>query len=200
MSLESSPDTPLDMADVRTWFNANAHETRVIALMSPTCGFCQIGHKAYATLFAWLDGAPLAGLRVWSPWFPADTPESAAEESGTFTDARVADRWDGTRVLGKAFAATLGLRAPAWDTYVIYAPGIEWAEGEDPSAPTLWQHQLWEPWGAPPENYLSPSRLWWSLIGLVGWERKEFIDAGAQFVDELARSPSPERLRITSEE
>ncbi len=179
----------------KEWFNANTDNVRFVALMSPTCGFCVTGHQAFSTLMSWLDGAPIVGARVWSPWFPADDEAAARKTAATYTDPRVVDHWDPERKLGILAQERLRLLAPAWDTYLVFDRGVTWDEGPMP-APGEWQHQLWPSWGAPQDRLLRPGHLFWELVERVGWDRAEYAEFGDAFVKRLAGDPDPASVRI----
>jgi hypothetical protein len=57
-------------------------------------------------------------------------------------DERAAHYWDPERQVGAAFQRHIAnLSSPAWDVWMLFAPGILW-EDEIPPAPTWWEHQL----------------------------------------------------------
>jgi hypothetical protein len=47
---------------------------------------------------------------------------------------------------------------PAWDVYLVYAPGVRW-EGDTPPTPTFWMHQLTADTGADQRYCLDPAVL-----------------------------------------
>jgi len=101
----------------------------------------------------------MAGLVVWVPMLAGDDDIAASTQTEGWMDQRVKHWWDGDRDVSKVFGHGLGLESPAWDVYLLYAPGIRW-EGEQPPAPCYWMHQLAGP-GADPAFLLGPdpSRL-----------------------------------------
>lgn len=58
------------------------------------------------------------------------------------SDSRVRHFYDPERRVGEAIAHSLGGREGevAWDIYLFYEAGNEWAKG--PPAPSAWMHQL----------------------------------------------------------
>ncbi|MGH9382312.1 MAG: hypothetical protein ACRD2Z_17135 [Thermoanaerobaculia bacterium] len=56
---------------------------------------------------------------------------------------RVLHYWDGEKRVGAAIQAQVaGLDEPAWDFWMLYAPGVTWGTEEAP-APDWWEHRLW---------------------------------------------------------
>jgi hypothetical protein len=56
---------------------------------------------------------------------------------------RVRHYWDGEKRVGAAVRALIkGLEDPAWDFWMLYAPGATWAKDKTPE-PDWWEHQLW---------------------------------------------------------
>ena len=57
-------------------------------------------------------------------------------------DERVAHYWDPDLRVGAAYQRHIAdLESPAWDVWMLFAPGVVWDE-ETPPAPTWWEHQL----------------------------------------------------------
>lgn len=79
---------------------------------------------------------------IWTPILPSDhgiTPECRTR----LPDPRVRHWWDENRWARRAFREPLKLpeRTPAWDVYLVYAPGVRW-ENKVPPPPTFFMHQL----------------------------------------------------------
>jgi hypothetical protein len=84
----------------------------------------------------------LAVYSVWEPILRTDDERSSRKATALFPDARVANYWAGGRQLGEAFQPAIDLRGePAWDVYLVYAPGVAW-EGDAPPRPEYFMHQL----------------------------------------------------------
>lgn len=79
---------------------------------------------------------------IWTPILPTDLGITE-EARSRLPDARVRHWWDRDRWGQTAFRTPLKLPAgtPAWDVYLIYAPGARWP-GARPPVPTFWMHQL----------------------------------------------------------
>lgn len=142
---------------LRKEFNDSSDRVRVVALLSPTCGFCQKGQRVVESVFEKYPGNPrLRGFVVWLPMLPNDSEKTAGLQAGSFVDSRVVQQWDGDRAAGNLLAKTLALKGNAWDVYLLYAPGVKWV-GEAPPAPTFWMHQLRADTGADQRICLNPT-------------------------------------------
>ena len=85
---------------------------------------------------------------------------------------RVRHYWDGEQRVGQAVTPLLeGLDIPAWDVWMLYAPGTTWGDGVAP-APDWWEHQLNALWDRRPDRRLEADRF-------------------AAKAEELTRSPEP---------
>jgi hypothetical protein len=72
----------------------------------------------------------------------ADNLEAAIAQEAFYQDERIAQVWDGERILGTLVAETLKLSVlVAWDVYLLYLPGAVWKGGLLPT-PAFWMHQL----------------------------------------------------------
>lgn len=79
---------------------------------------------------------------VWEPILKTDDERSARKAVTLFPDKRVKHYWVHSRAVGKLFQLPIDLEGePAWDVYIVYAPGIVW-EGDTPPEPTFFMHQL----------------------------------------------------------
>jgi hypothetical protein len=138
-------------------FNRARNRVRVVALLSPTCGACQHGQRVVQTVFAKFSGDErLRGFVVWLPMLSSDSERAAANQAAAFTDRRLRQEWDAKRSSGALLARTLKLQGPAWDVYLLYAPGVKWT-GENPPPPTFWMHQLRVENGADQSMCLNPA-------------------------------------------
>jgi hypothetical protein len=130
-----------DAASLRAAFNASAADTRVLALVSPTCGTCLLGATTMENdVFAKISSTRLRGFIVWVPKLGAHQHDVAGA-TPTVPDLRATHYWDGTSYLVHAYPAVLGLDADAWDVYLIYPPGVQWT-GTAPPKPSYWMQQL----------------------------------------------------------
>lgn len=153
--------------DLRDAFNHQSRSARVVAILSPTCAGCRLGHAVVKTLFDAMDAPTLRGFIDWVPMMAGDDAEAADAQADTLRDPRILEGWDGDRRVAEAFTRTLGLKRMAWDCYLLYAPGVRW-EREDPPPPTFWMHQLSLRSGADPKLLLSPPTLFLRLGALLG--------------------------------
>lgn len=130
-----------DFASLQEIFNQDAGHVRLVALLSPSCGYCI---KGYRYLRKILDEVPDERLKmyvVWEPMLSGDSKELAARMSRKARDPRmVYQAWDNERVTGKTWQASMELQGIAWDVYFLYRPETEWSE-DGPSQPDYWQHQ-----------------------------------------------------------
>lgn len=89
-----------------------------------------------------VDSDDLSVFAVWMPVLDTDNPKAALEAESLLDDSRVVHYWDERMSLGKFYGSVLELPRGdlAWDTFFVYAPGVEWTER--PPTPTSWMHQL----------------------------------------------------------
>lgn len=128
-------------ATLRAAFNADEADTRVLALVSPTCGTCLLGATTMQhDVFAKISSTRLRGFIVWVPELDADQHDVAGA-TPTVPNPRATHYWDGTGYLVHAYPVVLGLDADAWDVYLIYPPGVRWTSAAPPK-PSYWMQQL----------------------------------------------------------
>jgi hypothetical protein len=83
----------------------------------------------------------LAVLVVWGPMLKKEQEEDAHAATAFLPDPRTRHFWTGSQALAEAFEKPTGLdrvHTPAWDTFLVYAPGIRW--GAEPPVPTYLMH------------------------------------------------------------
>lgn len=146
----------LSLGTLRDAFNAAKDDTRVVTVLSPTCGECQSGQSVVSRAFAATKTTKLKGFIVWLAMKPADSQAAAGKQAAEFTDGRVLQGWDATGGIGDQFSKTLALKGRAWDVYAVYEPGVTWM-GDAPPKPTFWMHQLTEAAGADQKMCLNPT-------------------------------------------
>ena len=89
-----------------------------------------------------IDDERLSVLVVWEPIMKFDSEETARRAAGLFPDPRVRQFWAPTTEVGEMFQKPLKLKSePAWDAYLVYAPGARWEQS--PPRPRDFMHQLW---------------------------------------------------------
>ncbi len=126
---------------LRTAFNDDAGNVRLVLLVSPTCGFCLEGSlKVQNTILDHESSQTLTPFVVWVPQLGARR-QHVASGAALVTDKRAQQYWDGTGWLGDAYQQTLGTPGSAWDVYMLYGRGVRWTE-DLPPKPTYWMHQL----------------------------------------------------------
>lgn len=72
---------------------------------------------------------------------------------------RVRHYWDGEKRVGAAVQTLIeGLEDPAWDFWMLYAPGATWGEDGAPM-PDWWEHRLWALGSSRPDRLLDADRF-----------------------------------------
>jgi hypothetical protein len=125
---------------LRSAFNADDGEVRLVALVSPTCGTCLRGATDMQRVLAGQHDPRLRAYIVWVPKLGA-REGNVAEATRTVEDQRASHYWDGAGYLIHVYDRVLGLGQDAWDVYLIYGPSARW-DGALPPAPAVWMHQL----------------------------------------------------------
>jgi hypothetical protein len=94
---------------------------------------------------------------VWEPILPKDSVEALDDSSEMVKDEwRALQFWDSGAESGKRIKQLFGLKIvnPAWDVYLLYAPGVKWEREGPPPTPAYWMHQLtFMPGGADERRY-----------------------------------------------
>lgn len=130
-----------DGDSLRARFNSDKGKVRLLALLSPTCGFCLSGASEIRKLLDKFDVADTAVYSVWVPILASDATFTVGRATKLLSNDGVAHYWDSAGTLAEAFADVLGLGdAPAWDVYLLYDQGAEWLD--KPPKPIFWQEQL----------------------------------------------------------
>ncbi len=159
VSLEESLDPFIDR------FNAAVDKTRVVALVSPTCGGCVEGARAVQKSI--IEAYPNADLSVhiiWEPMLASDNERQARRSSIIFPGSGVHQYYDANRRSGRAYLDDLfpnyrddiagsvpadhpvqrycipGESGPLWDLYAVYPPGATW--GKTTPRPAAWVKQV----------------------------------------------------------
>jgi hypothetical protein len=99
-----------------------------------------------------------------------DSEATAREEASFCNEARIEHCWDGERRCSERFQATLGLRSPAWDVYLLYGAG-QIRIGEELPEPSFWMCQLPHQAGVSEELLLAPGTFARKLAALLGREQ-----------------------------
>jgi hypothetical protein len=80
---------------------------------------------------------------IWEPILPTDSEDAVPEASEMLKDEwRAQQFWDPAVETGQRVKKMFDLKIakPAWDVYLLYAPGTKWHG--DPPQPAYWMHQL----------------------------------------------------------
>lgn len=122
-------------------FNRAAGEPRVVMLISPTCAVCLISARVVDKyLLRRYESDDLSVFVVWGPMLGKEERADAVESTAALPDPRVEHFWTAEHDLAERLAGVLGLKTGelAWDTFLVYAPGVRW--GEQPPAPDTAMH------------------------------------------------------------
>lgn len=98
-------------------------------------------------------------VRVYAVYLPilrGDAEGSVTDATKRLPDGRVSYFWDGKGETGQSYSRVLrlGPGQPAWDVYMVFNRGAQWAS--DPPAPDYWMHQLG---GVDPERRLDGDKF-----------------------------------------
>ncbi len=130
-----------DFASLQEVFNQDTGHVRMVALLSPSCGYCIKGYRYMRKILDEVQDERLKMYVVWEPMLSGDSKKLATRMSRKAKDPRmVYQAWDNERVTGKTWQASMDLPGIAWDVYFLYGPDTEWADN-GPSQPVYWQHQ-----------------------------------------------------------
>lgn len=127
---------------IRQAFNAATDRTRVVALLSPTCGTCIAGATELGRRLATRSTVPVTTLVVWMPVILTDIAAPTSARLALIADARAQQFWDpdhlvSTAILSLAHQHVDRLSADqrdllegapvAWDLVASFPPGVQWA-------------------------------------------------------------------------
>ena len=130
-----------DFASLQEIFNQDAGYVRLVALLSPSCGYCIKGYRYMRKILDEVQDERLKMYVVWEPMLSGDSKKLADRMSRKAKDPRmVYQAWDNERITGKTWQASMNLQGIAWDVYFLYSPDAAWGE-DGPSQPAYWQHQ-----------------------------------------------------------
>lgn len=88
-----------------------------------------------------IDSPDLRFYVVWGPMLGEESREDTGPATVHLAGDRVTHFWTPGHDLAEAFAGVLGLPEgePAWDTFLLFAPGAAWGEA-GPPAPAFFMH------------------------------------------------------------
>ncbi len=129
-------------------FNHDKGYVRMVALLSPSCGYCIKGYRYMRKILDEVQDERLRMYVVWEPMLSADTKKLAAKMSRRAKDPRmVYQAWDEGRITGQKWTSIMHesdarwqASGPAWDVYFLYDAGAVWSP-DAPTPPPYWQHQ-----------------------------------------------------------
>ena len=130
-----------DFASLLEVFEQDKGSVRLVALLSPSCGYCIKGYRYMRKILDEISDERLKMYIVWEPMLSGDSRNLAAKMARKVDDPRmVYQAWDEEKVTGKAWAEVMSIGQVAWDVYLLYEADAEWRDGR-PSQPGYWQHQ-----------------------------------------------------------
>ena len=122
----------------RERFNADVGKTRILMLVSPTCGGCLRG--ADQTQKKVLSRIDSDGLAAYAVWVPANSARERHMPRVTklVHDPRATEYWDEYDVVEDWYRDMLDFDGPCAGIFMIYGPDARW-DGEAPPEPDYWE-------------------------------------------------------------
>lgn len=205
-----------DLSSVRDAFNGASDRWRAVALVSPTCSECLLGAKAVRKEI--IDRYPandVAAVVVWIPMLDSDNEQATKASATIFPPARSAQFYDAHQGVGlgyarhtfagfynrarkslpdghwlaQAFDAGSEAPRPQWDLYMLYAPGVRWAD-EAPPMPTHWIRHLGRKQDGKTSTY-------WRDSPEGGPHEGDLFDAMRQMADDAIGKPCATAMNST---
>jgi len=136
VSLNAQPDR------LSSDFNARSEQVRLLFIVGPTCGGCLAVMADYQEEFvaSLQDDERIHTFVVHVPTLGAQE-EHVPSAMSLLDGPRVSHYWNGTGKLGSDYSATLDIGDTyAWDVWMLYPPGVTWADG--PPMPAYWQQNI----------------------------------------------------------
>ena len=126
------------LESVRRAFNQASDHTRVILLLSPTCGTCLHGASAIDEVLKKYPNNQVTVFAVWQPMLPTDVSAPTTGTLGRISDRRVRQFYDEHHALAKQMKTDARPPQPTqdcctrnsilWDILAVYAPGDQWTD------------------------------------------------------------------------
>lgn len=117
-----------NLDELRTHFNADQGQVRLVMLLSPTCGTANAGIDWFEREV--LTPMPDARFKVYAVWFQVLRGDSkAAWRPSLLDDSRVERFWDAWQESGQWYARQVPLpdKSPLqWDSWFLYGPDAVW--------------------------------------------------------------------------
>lgn len=114
---------------LRRDFEGEAGRARLVAVATPTCGFCIEGIEAiYSVLMPRLDQDDVSVFVLWAGVTPGDTGPRTAKAAEMFADSRFRHYFDQSGRIARAFGSLMGLESGRNVTgiFLLYAPDDTW--------------------------------------------------------------------------
>lgn len=118
-------------ADLKHQFNALSGKTRLVLLLSPTCGICKAAARIVERyVLDAIDSKDLAVIVLWEPALKEDSEAKAVAAAGLVPDPRAVHLWTPDPTLADTFGKAVGVKSsPAFDLYLLYPAHTNWEEG-----------------------------------------------------------------------
>ncbi len=127
-----------DAEALRSRFNDDLGKTRVVMLVSPTCGGCLRGaDQVQKKVLAKIDSPDLAAYAVWVP-ANGGRERHLPRVLDLVTDARATQYWDDSDVVEEWYRVMLEFDGPCAGVFMVYGPEARW-DGESPPEPDYWE-------------------------------------------------------------
>jgi len=127
-----SPPRVIDLApdgtELRSLFDSDASDVRLLMILSPSCAYCRSNARIVQAYV--LDRIKNPNLKVYVVWerVNADDSEALAREfASLMSDPRATHLWSEHRFTGNSFRDVVGATsAPPWDLALLFRPGERW--------------------------------------------------------------------------
>ncbi len=128
----------VDADALKAKFNADVGKTRILMLVSPTCGGCLRGaDQIQKRVLSKIDSPDLSAYAVW-------VPANGARERhlppvlNLVTDSRATEYWDEYDVVEEWYREMLEFDGPCAGVFLVYGPEARWS-GDSPPEPDYWE-------------------------------------------------------------
>jgi hypothetical protein len=117
-----------DGAELKTLFNQEQGQVRVLLVLSPNCSLCRMGARLVERhLLEQLRDPGLSVYIVWEKLGAQDSQEGAIHAAALLSDERIHHFWSPERFASTAFQEPVGIQgATAWDVFLVFDKGKTW--------------------------------------------------------------------------